>query len=172
MWEDHFLPEIIDPASGAVLGDGEPGELVLTSLTKEAMPVIRYRTGDLTHLLPGRFTAMRRLARIIGRTDDMLIVRGVNLFPSQVEELVSDSAVLVPHYEIELSRPHRMDEMRVRVEARGELAASDRRDIEGGLADRFKALIGISAHFEVVPAGTLARSSGKAVRVIDRRPRG
>ena len=122
VWEDHFLPEIVDPGSGDVMAGGEPGELVLTSLTKEAMPVIRYRTGDLTRLLPGRCTAMRRIARITGRTDDMLIVRGVNLFPSQVEELVSGCVVLAPHYEIELSRPHRMDEIRVRVEARAELA--------------------------------------------------
>jgi phenylacetate-CoA ligase len=171
VWEDHFLPEIVDPASGAALTDGEPGELVLTSLTKEAMPVIRYRTRDLTRLLPGRCTAMRRIAKITGRADDMLIVRGVNLFPSQVEELVAGCTGLAPHYEIELSRPQRMDEIRVRVEARGVLAAPDCRDVERALADRFKAVVGISAHFEVVASGTLARSSGKAAHVIDRRPR-
>lgn len=171
VWEDHFLPEIVDPSSGAVLPEGEAGELVLTSLTKEAMPVIRYRTRDLTRLLPGRHTAMRRLAKITGRSDDMLIVRGVNLFPSQVEELIAGCAMLAPHYEIELSRPHRMDELHVRVEARGEIAAHDGEQIEHRLAHQLKALVGISARFEVVASGALARSSGKAARVIDRRPR-
>jgi phenylacetate-CoA ligase len=170
VWEDHFLPEIVDPVSGAVLADGEPGELVLTSLTKQGMPVIRYRTRDLTRLLPGRFTAMRRIAKITGRTDDMLIVRGVNLFPSQIEELIAGCAMLAPHYDIEISRPHRLDELRVRVEARDGLAPLDCRATERTLADRCKSVVGITARFEVVASGTLARSSGKAARVTDRRP--
>jgi len=144
---------------------------VLTSLTKEAMPVIRYRTRDLTCLLPGRLTAMRYLKRITGRADDMLIVRGVNVFPSQVEEVVAACADLAPHYHIEISRPQRLDEMHVRVEARGELSALDCRATERMLGERFKAMVGIAAHFEVIAGGTLARSSGKAAHVTDRRPR-
>src|ERR1035437_8707185 len=121
IWEDHFYPRVIDPLTGEVLPDGAEGELVFTSLTKEAMPVIRYRTRDLTRLLPGTITAMRRFAKITGRTDDMLIIRGVNVFPSQVEELILDRPGFAPHYEIEVSRPHRMDELVVIVEARPEL---------------------------------------------------
>jgi phenylacetate-CoA ligase len=169
VWEDHFLPEVVDPQSGERVPDGEPGELVLTSLTKEAMPVIRYRTRDLTCLLSGRFTAMRHLSRITGRADDMLIVRGVNVFPSQVEELIAACADLAPHYHIEISRPQRLDEMHVRVEARGDLAALDCRATERTLGERFKAMVGIAAHFEVLACGTLARSSGKAAHVTDRR---
>jgi phenylacetate-CoA ligase len=171
VWEDHFLPEIVDPESGELLPDGEQGELVLTSLTKEAMPVIRYRTRDLTCLLPGRHTAMRHLKRITGRADDMLIVRGVNVFPSQVEELIAACVDLAPHYHIEISRPQRLDEMHVRVEARGELCARDCRATERLLGERFKAMVGIAAHFEVLAGGTLPRSAGKAARVTDRRPR-
>jgi phenylacetate-CoA ligase len=170
VWEDHFLPEIVDPQSGEPVPDGEPGELVLTSLTKEAMPVIRYRTRDLTCLRPGRFTAMRHLKRITARADDMLIVRGVNVFPSQVEELIAACADLAPHYHIEISRPQRLDEMHVRVEARGDLAVLDCRATERVLGERFKAMVGIAAHFEVMASGTLARSSGKASHVTDRRP--
>jgi phenylacetate-CoA ligase len=169
IWEDHFLPEIVDPDTGEVAGAGEPGELVLTSLTKEAMPVIRYRTRDLTRLLPGTVTSMRRFAKVTGRTDDMLIIRGVNLFPSQIEELIAGCARLSPHYEIEVSRPNRMDELRVRVEARAGLAVVECRDEEARLAGRLKDLVGISGHFEVVAGGTLARSTGKATRVRDRR---
>ncbi|HTV97079.1 MAG TPA: AMP-binding protein [Steroidobacteraceae bacterium] len=169
LWEDHFLAEIVDAQSGEVLAEGERGELVLTSLTKQAMPVIRYRTGDLTRLLPGRVTALRRLARITGRTDDMLIVRGVNVFPSQIEELILESPRLAPHYQIEISRPQRMDEMRVRVEARGALAQHECRAEGAALAQRLKALVGICAEFEVVASGSLPRSSGKATRVTDLR---
>src|SRR6202020_3634158 len=111
IWEDHFYPEVIDPGTGAVLPDGEEGELVLTSLTKEALPVIRFRTRDLTRLLPGSVTAMRRMAKISGRADDMLIVRGVNVFPSQIEELILRCKGLAPHYEIEITRPNRLDEI-------------------------------------------------------------
>ncbi|MGD0490821.1 MAG: phenylacetate--CoA ligase PaaK [Steroidobacteraceae bacterium] len=169
IWEDHFLPEIVDPQSGEPLGPGEPGELVFTSLTKEAMPVVRYRTRDLTRLLPGRITAMRRFAKMTGRTDDMLVIRGVNVFPSQVEELILDRPGLAPHYEIEVSRPLRLDEMVVIVEARPELAAAAHRDEARALAHKLKSLVGISAEVRVVASGSLQRSSGKALRVIDRR---
>src|ERR1700689_4002552 len=123
IWEDHFLPEIIDPESGQVMPEGAEGELTFTSLTKEGMPVIRNRTRDLTRLLAGRATSMRRIAKITGRTDDMLIIRGVNVFPSQIEELILHCRGLAPHYEIEVSRPHRLDEVLVSVEARPELSA-------------------------------------------------
>jgi len=169
IWEDHFLPEIVDPETGEVLGEGAQGELVFTSLTKEAMPVIRYRTRDLTRLLPGRVTAMRRFAKITGRCDDMLIIRGVNVFPSQIEELILDCGGLAPHYEIEISRPHRMDELLIRVEARAELAAAGYPGEASRLAHKLKALVGISAQIEVAQSGTLKRSTGKAARVTDRR---
>src|SRR6204780_2868925 len=125
IWEDHFIAEIVDPASGKVAADGAQGELVFTSLTKEAMPVIRYRTRDLTRLLPGSATAMRRMAKISGRSDDMLIIRGVNVFPSQIEEMILRCAGLAPHYEIEITRPNRLDEIRIVVEARAELGDQD-----------------------------------------------
>ena len=169
IWEDHFLPEIVDPRSGEPVGPGEPGELVFTSLTKEAMPIVRYRTRDLTRLLPGNVTAMRRFAKITGRTDDMLIIRGVNVFPSQVEELILDRPGLAPHYEIEISRPHRMDEMVVRVEARPDLPAEAHRAEALALGQKLKSMVGISAEIRVVASGSLQRSGGKAVRVTDRR---
>ncbi len=169
IWEDHFLPEIVDPQSGEPLGPGEPGELVLTSLTKEAMPIIRYRTRDLTRLLPGSVTAMRRFAKITGRSDDMLIVRGVNLFPSQIEELILDRPGLAPHYEIEISRPHRLDEMVVSVEARPDLPPGAHRSEALALAQQLKSMVGVAAEIRVVASGSLQRSTGKAVRVIDRR---
>src|SRR6058998_2428761 len=122
IWEDHFYPEIIDPESGAVLPDGEPGELVFTSLTKEALPIIRYRTRDLTRLLPPTSRSMRRMAKITGRTDDMLIIRGVNVFPSQVEELLLGQPHLTPHYVLEIGRTGHLDELTVRVEAGGDAA--------------------------------------------------
>lgn len=169
VWEDHFYPEVIDPATGAVLPDGAAGELVFTSLTKEAMPVIRYRTRDLTRLLPGTARSMRRMEKITGRSDDMLIVRGVNLFPTQVEELVLGIADLAGHYQIELSREGRLDCMVVRVEGRAEaFAATDAGTV---LARRIKERIGVSATVEVVAPGGIERSLGKARRVIDRRPR-
>ena len=169
IWEDHFLPEIVDPVSGVPLAPGEPGELVFTSLTKEAMPVVRYRTRDLTRLLPGNVTAMRRFAKITGRTDDMLIIRGVNLFPSQVEELILARPGLAPHYEIEVSRPHRMDEVVVIVEARPDLAPDAQRSEARALGHSLKSMVGISAEIRVVASGSLQRSSGKAARVTDRR---
>ncbi len=169
IWEDHFIAEIVDPKSGEPLADGQEGELVFTSLCREAMPVIRYRTRDLTRLLPGSVTAMRRMARISGRTDDMLIIRGVNVFPSQIEELILRCHGLAPHYEIEISRPQRLDEIKIFVEARPELA-SESYPAEGTqLAMRLKDIVGISADIRVVASGSLQRSTGKAKRVRDRR---
>jgi phenylacetate-CoA ligase len=169
IWEDHFIPEIVEPSTGARVPDGEEGELVFTSLSKEAMPVIRYRTRDLTRLLPGSITAMRRMAKISGRSDDMLIVRGVNVFPSQIEEMILRCAGLAPHYEIELTRPNRLDEMRILVETRAELSPEAQpREMES-LAKKLKDHIGISADVRIVPSGSLARSAGKAKHVRDLR---
>ena len=169
IWEDHFYPEIVDPASGRPLPDGEFGELVLTSLTKEAMPIVRYRTRDLTRLLPGAGRAMRRMARIVGRSDDMLIVRGVNVFPTQIEEQILRCPELAPHFVIELTRPVRLDEMLVRVEARSD-GNPDRQTGAGTrLAACIKEAIGISAAVEVCAPGAVERSSGKAHRVRDLR---
>jgi phenylacetate-CoA ligase len=169
IWEDHFIAEIVDPASGEVLAEGEQGELVFTSLTKEAMPVVRYRTRDLTRLLPGSVTAMRRMAKISGRTDDMLIVRGVNVFPSQIEELILRCKGLAPHYEIEITRPNRLDEMTIIVEARADFAEQGHQGEARMLAGKLKDNIGISADVRVAVSGSLPRSAGKASRVRDRR---
>jgi phenylacetate-CoA ligase len=169
IWEDHFIAEIVDPESGEVLADGEEGELVFTSLTKEAMPVIRYRTRDLTRLLPGSLTAMRRMSKINGRADDMLIVRGVNVFPSQIEELILRCQGLAPHYEIEITRPNRLDELRILVEARPDLAREMHPAEAKRLAAALKDHVGISADIRVVAAGSLQRSSGKAAHVRDLR---
>jgi len=169
IWEDHFYPEIVDPKTGAVLPDGELGELVFTSLTKEAMPIVRYRTRDLTRLLPGTARTMRRMAKISGRSDDMMIVRGVNVFPTQIEELVLGCAALAPHYQIELSRPDWLDRMRVRVERRDDAGAEEVDRDATALGQRAKELIGIQVEVEVCSPGELARSTGKAQRVIDRR---
>ena len=167
IWEDHFYPEVVDPATGAPAPDGARGELVFTSLTKEAMPVIRYRTRDLTRLLPGTARTMRRMEKVTGRSDDMLIVRGVNLFPSQIEELVLANAALSGHYQIELTRPARLDEMVVRVEARP--GASAPTEAGAALAGLLKERIGVTATVEVLAPGAIERSLGKARRVIDRR---
>src|SRR5277367_4079893 len=169
IWEDHFVAEIVDPGSGRPAALGETGELVFTSLTKEAMPIIRYRTRDLTRLLPGSMTNLRRMARISGRTDDMLIVRGVNVFPSQIEELILCCKGLAPHYEIEITRPHRLDEISITVEARPELGDNAHRAEGLLLATKLKDNIGISADVRVAASGSLPRSSGKATRVKDRR---
>jgi phenylacetate-CoA ligase len=169
IWEDHFLPEVVNPRTGERLPDGEEGELVFTSLTKEAMPVIRYRTRDLTRLLPGNVTAMRRMAKISGRSDDMLIIRGVNVFPSQIEEMILRCAGLAPHYEIELTRPNRLDEIRIVVEARADLSEAARANEADVLTTKLKDHIGISAQIHIAAAGSLPRSVGKAVRVRDRR---
>ncbi len=169
IWEDHFIPEIVDPSSGERIAEGEEGELVFTSLSKEAMPVIRYRTRDLTRLLPGSVTAMRRMAKISGRCDDMLIIRGVNVFPSQIEEMILRCPGLAPHYEVEVTRPDRLDEIRIVVEARAELAEVAKTEEAVLLAAKLKDLIGISAQIQIAAAGSLPRSAGKAVRVRDRR---
>jgi phenylacetate-CoA ligase len=170
IWEDHFYPEIIDPETGAVLPDGSPGELVFTTLTKEGAPVIRYRTRDLTRLLPGTARSMRRMEKITGRTDDMLIIRGVNVFPSQVEEIILELAGLSPHYQIELSREQRLDVMTVKVEAeRDTQDAATRNTAQRRLANGIKDRIGVTAAVVVMAPGSIERSSGKAHRVVDRR---
>ncbi len=171
VWEDHFYPEIVDPVSGAPLPDGERGELVLTSLTKEAMPVIRFRTRDLTRLLPGTARTMRRIERITGRSDDMLIVRGVNLFPTQIEELILRVPGLAPHFLLELTRPARLDELLVRVEARpGSASEEARARLGAALAAAVKQGIGVTVRVEVTEPGGVERSAGKAKRIVDRRP--
>jgi phenylacetate-CoA ligase len=167
IWEDHFYPEIVDPETGTVLPDGEYGELVITSLTKEAMPVVRYRTRDLTRLLPGTARPMRRIERIGGRSDDMLIVRGVNVFPTQIEELVLLDARLAPHYQLRLTRAGNLDEMTVIVEAAGD--ASDAAASAQTLRGRIKERVGITVAVEVAPPGTLPPSQGKARHVFDLR---
>ena len=171
VWEDHFLPEIVDPETGEVLPDGEEGELVFTSLTKEALPIIRYRTRDLTRLMPGGSTPMRRMAKITGRSDDMLIIRGVNVFPSQVEEQVLRCPGLAPHFIIEICRPDRLDEVTLLVEARSEREALVREQYASQLAVFVKEVIGISAKVDVRRPGELDRSTGKANRVRDFRHR-
>ena len=169
VWEDHFYPEIIDPQTGEVLPDGEYGELVFTSLTKQAMPVVRYRTRDLTRLLPGTARSMRRIEKITGRSDDMIILRGVNVFPTQVEELLLRVPGLSPHYQLVLSRPQRLDELTVRVEARADVSADQRHALKHQLCSLVKDNVGISVECDVVEPGTLTRSEGKAVRVVDLR---
>jgi phenylacetate-CoA ligase len=173
IWEDHFYPEIIDPKTGAVLADGEEGELVLTSLTKEALPVIRFRTRDLTRLLPPTARSMRRMGRITGRTDDMLIIRGVNVFPSQIEELIVKQPELSPQYLIEVIRDGHLDALIVRVELTAGRAfdASVRAAAADALRRNVKAYIGISVDVRICEPNELPRSTGKAQRVMDRRPR-
>lgn len=169
VWEDHFYPEIIDPISGDVLPDGSEGELVFTSLTKEAMPIVRYRTRDLTRLLPGTSRSMRRIAKITGRSDDMIIIRGVNVFPTQIEELLLRHRSLSPHFQLEVTRPDRLDELQITVEARDETYAAAA-SIDGeSLRHLVKQQVGISAVVRVLERGGVPRSQGKAVRVIDRR---
>jgi len=169
IWEDHFYPEIVHPESGEPVADGESGELVFTSLTKEALPIIRYRTRDLTRLLPGSATNMRRMAKITGRSDDMLIVRGVNLFPSQVEEQILRDPILSGHYVIELTRTGALDDLLVRVEARMVLEGEAVGRSADELARRLKGMCGLSATIEIAVPGSVERSMGKARRVIDRR---
>jgi phenylacetate-CoA ligase len=169
VWEDHFYPEVIDPVTGEGLPDGEHGELVFTSLTKEAMPIIRYRTRDLTRLLPGTARSMRRIEKITGRSDDMIILRGVNVFPTQIEEQLLRVSELAPHYQIILTRPSRLDEMTVRVETRDQVADDLRDEVGHRLANLIKANVGVTVSCEVGAPGALARSEGKAVRVLDQR---
>ncbi len=172
IWEDHFYPEVIDPETGAVLPDGEFGELVFTSLTKEACPIIRYRTRDLTRLLPGTARSMRRMEKVTGRSDDMIILRGVNVFPTQIEEQLMKVAGLAPHFQIELTREGRMDSMSVHVEALADAASPEHRKASGSdLAARIKDVIGVSTKINVLSPGEVARSQGKAVRVVDNRPK-
>jgi phenylacetate-CoA ligase len=170
VWEDHFYPEVIDPRTGAPLPDGEYGELVFTSLTKEALPIVRYRTRDLTRLLPGTARTMRRMEKITGRTDDMIILRGVNLFPTQVEELILRVSGLSPHFQLVLSRPKRLDKLTVRVEARPEAASADERArCEEALSSLIKQNIGVSAVVDVLEPDLIERSAGKAQRILDLR---
>ena len=169
IWEDHFYPEIIDPQTGAVQADGEPGELVLTSLTKQALPIIRYRTRDLTRLLPPTARSMRRMAKIVGRSDDMMIVRGVNVFPTQIEELILQTPSLAPHYVLELTREGPLDALAVHVEAADAAAFAACAGAAKALVGQIKAMIGISARVEVREPGSIERSVGKAKRVIDKR---
>ena len=171
IWEDHFYPEIIDPISGEPVADGEEGELVFTSLTKQALPIIRYRTRDLTRLLAPTSRAFRRMGRIVGRSDDMLIVRGVNVFPTQIEEQILRDPALSGHYMIELSRTGALDDLLVRVEARGALDGEATRRAAAELSRRLKGMCGLSAAVDVTKPGTIERSLGKAKRVIDKRPR-
>ena len=173
VWEDHFYPEIVDPETGHVLPDGERGELVFTSLSKEAMPVVRYRTRDLTRLLPGTARSMRRIEKITGRSDDMIILRGVNVFPSQIEEQVLRCELFSGHYQIVLTREGRLDRMAVHVEARAGLGDPSLLEKEGkDLTDHIKAVLGVSTRVIVQPTGAIERSAGKARRVIDRRAHG
>ena len=172
VWEDHFYPEVIDPETGEVLPDGASGELVFTTLTKEGLPMIRYRTRDLTRLLPGTARSMRRIEKITGRSDDMIILRGVNVFPTQVEEQVVATPGLAPHFQIELCRDGYMDAMRVLAEATPDRAdAGSRAGAGQDLAKRIKDLIGVSCGVEVREPGGVARSQGKAIRVVDHRPK-
>jgi phenylacetate-CoA ligase len=170
VWEDHFYPEVIDPATGAVLPDGELGELVFTTLTKEAMPVVRYRTRDLTRLLPGTARTMRRMEKVGGRSDDMIILRGVNLFPSRIEELILRVPGLSPHFQLVLSRPGRLDELTVRVEARSDASDAKTRAANATtLATLVKDTAGVTVAVEVLEPGLLERSAGKAQRLVDLR---
>ncbi|MEP1201379.1 phenylacetate--CoA ligase PaaK [Tateyamaria sp.] len=162
IWEDHFFPEIIDPETGIPVADGELGELVFTSLTKEAFPIIRYRTRDLTRLLPGTARSMRRMEKVTGRSDDMIILRGVNVFPTQIEEAIMATPGLAPHFQIELSKPDRMDVMEVMCEGPDAQAGA-------ALATRIKDSVGISVKVTVGAPGSVVRSQGKAVRIVDRR---
>ena len=167
IWEDHFYPEIISPETGQPVADGEMGELVFTSLTKEALPIIRYRTRDLTRLLPGTARPMRRMDKITGRSDDMLIIRGVNVFPTQIEERVLAVTALAPHYQIRVSRDGNLDVMTVQVEKTQEAAGADRSALAAELKKGIKDYVGVSCIIEVCEPGEVVRSEGKAVRVVD-----
>ncbi len=169
IWEDHFYPEVIDPLTGEVLPDGSPGELVFTSLTKQAMPVVRYRTRDLTRLLPGTARTMRRMEKITGRSDDMIILRGVNLFPTQIEELILRTPALSPHFQCVLQRTDRMDELIVRVEHRADVDAATAAEAGTALATLVKNTIGVSVQVLVLAPQSVERSLGKMRRVLDER---
>ena len=172
IWEDHFFPEIINPDSGEQVKDGERGELVFTTLTKEALPMIRYRTRDLSRLLPGTARTMRRMEKITGRSDDMIILRGINVYPTQIEEQLMATEGLSPHYQLELFRSNRMDEMRVHVESIDEgIDETRKEEIAKTLAKRIKDFVGVSSEVLVKDPGSVARSEGKAKRVVDNRPK-
>jgi len=171
IWEDHFYPEIINPETGAVVPDGETGELVFTSLTKEALPIIRYRTRDLTRLLPPTARAMRRMEKITGRSDDMMIIRGVNVFPTQIEELILKDTMLAPHYQLEITRPGNLDELTVLVERVPASGSADGNAAGTRLAHHIKSLIGVTAEVRVAAPGSIERSLGKARRIVDKRPK-
>ncbi len=171
IWEDHFYPEIVDPATGEVVADGELGELVFTSLTKEALPIIRYRTRDLTRLLPGTARTMRRMGKITGRSDDMMIIRGVNVFPTQIEELILTIPALAPHYQLELYRDGHLDSLKINVERKSAAAAEDMEELAKTLNHKVKSYVGISTEVNVCDPGGVARSLGKAQRVVDKRPK-
>ncbi|MGX1267749.1 phenylacetate--CoA ligase PaaK [Streptomyces phaeoluteigriseus] len=172
IWEDHFYPEIVDPLTGEVLPEGAEGELVFTSLTKEAMPVIRYRTRDLTRLLPGTARVFRRMRKVTGRSDDMVVLRGVNLFPTQIEEIVLRTPSVAPHFQLRLTREGRMDALTVRAEARPDATPEDRETAARAIAADVKDGVGVSVAVEVVDPESLERSVGKIRRIVDLRPRG
>jgi phenylacetate-CoA ligase len=170
IWEDHFYPEVIDPATGDVLPEGDKGELVFTSLTKEAMPVIRYRTRDLTRLLPGTARpGFRRMEKVTGRSDDMMIIRGVNVFPTQIEELILHVPGLAPHFQCVLTRPERLDELQVLVESRGDMSEEHREALAVELRGRVKDTVGVTVAVDVLPPESIGRSVGKFQRIVDRR---
>ncbi|MGW1316510.1 phenylacetate--CoA ligase PaaK [Streptomyces sp. NPDC002426] len=169
IWEDHFYPEVVDPFTGEVLPDGEEGELVFTSLTKEAMPVIRYRTRDLTRLLPGTARVFRRMEKVTGRSDDMVILRGVNLFPTQIEEIVLRTPGVAPHFQLRLTRQGRMDALTVRAEARTGASTAEREAAARSIAAAVKDGVGVSVDVEIVDPETLERSVGKIKRIVDLR---
>ena len=172
IWEDHFYPEIVDPETGEVLPDGELGELVFTTLTKEGIPMIRYRTRDLTRLLPGTARSMRRMEKVTGRSDDMIILRGVNVFPTQIEEQILKCAGLTPHFQVELVRKGRMDDMVVHVEAAANAASAEARAASAKeLAHHIKSVVGVSTKIVVADPDSVQRSEGKAKRVVDNRPK-
>ena len=170
VWEDHFYPEVIDPETGDVLPDGEKGELVFTSLTKEAFPVIRYRTRDLTRLQPGGNRIMRRMEKVTGRSDDMMIIRGVNVFPTQIEEILLEDSVLSPNYQIELTREDRLDLMTLLIESKESgLSDSVLQESSGRLSQQVKNRIGVSVKVQMMAVGGVERSMGKARRIVDKR---
>ena len=171
VWEDHFYPEIVDPVTGEVLPDGETGELVFTSLSKEAMPVVRYRTRDLTRLLPGTARPMRRIEKITGRTDDMIILRGVNLFPTQIEELILRTPQLAPHFQCLLTREGRLDALTVKVERRHGVGTAAAEAAGRELSTLVKNTIGVSVTVDVIEPDGVERSMGKMRRIVDQRPR-
>jgi phenylacetate-CoA ligase len=172
IWEDHFYPEIIDPETGEVLPDGEEGELVFTSLSKEALPIIRYRTRDLTRLLPPTSRAMRRIGKITGRSDDMLIIRGVNVFPTQIEELICKMPKLSPQYQLVVTRDGHLDKLEVLAELRADTAARDVEALANELQQRIKTNVGVSTKVRLLPPNGIERTlTGKARRVVDQRPK-